>query len=85
MGRRADLDHLAQWYRFPLGPRDFSRSRHLPLCGRRLGLANDGTRLILSDGSAYLRFLDPVTLEETGRLPVTHNSKPVPMLNELNM
>ncbi|MBP6031020.1 MAG: glutaminyl-peptide cyclotransferase [Sphingobium sp.] len=51
--------------------------------GEGWGLANDGTRLILSDGSAELRFLDPVTLEETGRLPVTHNSKPVPMLNEL--
>lgn len=51
--------------------------------GEGWGLTNDGARLILSDGSATLRFLDPVTLEETGRLPVTFNGKPVRMLNEL--
>ena len=51
--------------------------------GEGWGLTNDGARLILSDGSATLRFLDPVTLEETGRLPVTFGGKPVRMLNEL--
>lgn len=51
--------------------------------GEGWGLTQDGTRLILSDGSAELRFLDPVTLEENGRLTVTHKGKPVPMLNEL--
>lgn len=51
--------------------------------GEGWGLTNDGTRLILSDGSASLRFLDPVTLEETGRVTVTHDGKPVRMLNEL--
>ena len=51
--------------------------------GEGWGLTNDGARLILSDGSATLRFLDPVTLEETGRLSVTFNGKPVRMLNEL--
>ena len=37
--------------------------------GEGWGLANDGTRLILSDGSAELRFLDPVTLEELAGQP----------------
>ena len=39
----------------------------------------------MSDGSAELRFLDPVTFAETGRLRVTYQGKPVPMLNELEM
>ena len=51
--------------------------------GEGWGLANDGTRLILSDGSAELRFLDPVTLSETGRLAVNDKGRPVRMLNEL--
>lgn len=51
--------------------------------GEGWGLTNDGTRLIMSDGSAELRFLDPVTLQETGRLTVTDDGKPVRMLNEL--
>jgi glutamine cyclotransferase len=53
--------------------------------GEGWGLTNDGARLIMSDGSAELRFLDPVTFAETGRLRVTYQGKPVPMLNELEM
>lgn len=51
--------------------------------GEGWGLTNDGTRLIMSDGSAELRFLDPATLTETGRLTVTDQGRPVRMLNEL--
>lgn len=51
--------------------------------GEGWGLASDGARLILSDGSAALRFLDPETLEETGRITVMDGDRPVPMLNEL--
>lgn len=53
--------------------------------GEGWGLTNDGARLIMSDGSAELRFLDPATFAETGRLRVTWMGKPVPMLNELEM
>jgi len=47
------------------------------------GLASDGRRLILSDGTPQLRFLDPQTLEETGRLTVTDGDRRVRNLNEL--
>lgn len=51
--------------------------------GEGWGLTDDGTRLILSDGSATLRFLDPLTLAETGRLDVTLEGRPVDQINEL--
>ena len=51
--------------------------------GEGWGLTHDSTRLIMSDGTAALRFLDPVTLEETGRVPVTLQGRPVTRINEL--
>ena len=47
------------------------------------GLTQDGRRLILSDGTPELRFLDPSTFKETGRLTVTDGDRPVMNLNEL--
>jgi glutamine cyclotransferase len=37
----------------------------------------------MSDGTATLRFLDPATLTETGRVAVTDRNQPVTRLNEL--
>lgn len=51
--------------------------------GEGWGLTYDGERLILSDGSDVLRFLDPDDFRETGRLAVRHRGQPVPRLNEL--
>ena len=51
--------------------------------GEGWGLTQDGRRLIMSDGTPELRFLDPETLKETGRIRVTFNGKPVGALNEL--
>jgi glutamine cyclotransferase len=51
--------------------------------GEGWGLTRDGARLILSDGSANLRFFDPVTFKETGRVTVTDGGTPVRDLNEL--
>ncbi len=51
--------------------------------GEGWGLTNDGSRLIMSDGSAELRFLDPLTLHESGRLTVRDNGETVDWLNEL--
>jgi glutaminyl-peptide cyclotransferase len=51
--------------------------------GEGWGLTHDGSRLVLSDGSARLRYLDPGTLEQTGTLDVTLNGRPVRRLNEL--
>lgn len=53
------------------------------VAGEGWGLTHDGTRLILSDGTAALRFLDPVTLAETGRVPVTLQGRPISRINEL--
>ena len=47
------------------------------------GLTYDGTRLIMSDGSSTLVFLDPETLETLGQIPVTDGGQPVSQLNEL--
>ena len=51
--------------------------------GEGWGLTHDATRLILSDGTAALRFLDPTTLAETGQVPVTLQGRPVSRINEL--
>jgi glutaminyl-peptide cyclotransferase len=51
--------------------------------GEGWGLTQDGKRIIMSDGSAELRFWDPETLKETGRVTVTDDGHPVPNLNEL--
>jgi glutamine cyclotransferase len=46
------------------------------------GITNDGNRLIMSDGTATLHFLDPETFEKTGQIEV-HDTEPVTGLNEL--
>ena len=51
--------------------------------GEGWGLTHDGARLIMSDGTATLRFLDPETLKETGNLNVTYRGEPLASLNEL--
>ena len=51
--------------------------------GEGWGLTQDGKRIIMSDGSAQLRFWDPESLHETARLTVTANGVPVNDLNEL--
>ena len=47
------------------------------------GLTQDGKRLIMSDGTATLHLLDPVTLRETGSIGVHDERGPVTGLNEL--
>ena len=47
------------------------------------GLTHDGTHLIMSDGTATLHFLDPVSFEEVSRIEVLDGSSPVARLNEL--
>ena len=51
--------------------------------GEGWGLTHDAKSLILSDGTATLRFLDPDTFKETRRITVTDRGKPVTQLNEL--
>lgn len=63
----------------------FHQLRTLPYTGEGWGLTQDGKSLILSDGSAQLRFLDPVTFKEQRRITVKDHGKPLPpeQLNEL--
>jgi glutamine cyclotransferase len=63
----------------------FEPLRTFPYDGEGWGLTRDDRRLIMSDGSATLRFLDPETLTETGRLQVTERGLPVNNLNELEV
>ena len=62
---------------------DLSQMSRFTYAGEGWGLTHDGSRLILSDGSAALRFLDPATFAETGSVAVTLNGRPVRQLNEL--
>ncbi|MEM7532740.1 MAG: glutaminyl-peptide cyclotransferase [Chloroflexota bacterium] len=47
------------------------------------GITHDGERLIMSDGSSSLFFLDPETFENIGQVAVRDNSGPVRRINEL--
>jgi glutamine cyclotransferase len=63
----------------------FQRKRTFTYRGEGWGLTHDGKRLIMSDGQAdgTLRYIDPVTMKESGRLPVRDGDRPVAALNEL--
>lgn len=47
------------------------------------GLTHDGSRLVMSDGTARLHFLDPHTFEPLSDVAVTWRGEPVDRLNEL--
>jgi len=47
------------------------------------GITNDGERLIMSDGTATLHFLDPETFSVIGHINVYDNDTPINRLNEL--
>jgi glutamine cyclotransferase len=63
----------------------FGRKRSFAYRGEGWGLTHDGTRLIMSDGQpdGTLRYIDPLTMKEAGRLPVRDGTRPVVGLNEL--
>jgi len=51
--------------------------------GEGWGLTHDTNRLIMSDGTSSLRFWDPASFAERGRLNVRDRGQPVNDLNEL--
>jgi glutaminyl-peptide cyclotransferase len=63
--------------------KSFKQSGSFTYAGEGWGITQDGKRLIMSDGTANLRFLDPDTYAETGKLEVTYQGKPLANLNEL--
>jgi glutamine cyclotransferase len=74
-------DHIGLVYdRF-----SFKLLRTFSYTGEGWGLTQDGKSLILSDGTATLRFLDPATFKVLRRVTVRDHGKPIPpdQLNEL--
>jgi glutamine cyclotransferase len=63
--------------------KSFALKRKFNYAGEGWGLTKDPGRIILSDGTAKLRFLDPQTLMQTGSLNVNDQGRPVLELNEL--
>ena len=61
----------------------FTPKGEFPYPGEGWGLTTDGKSIIMSDGSANLRFWDPETLKETRRITVTDEGHPIAELNEL--
>jgi glutamine cyclotransferase len=61
----------------------FALKKSFKYSGEGWGLTHDGTNLIMSDGTEYLRFLDPATFAERRRVRVTGVGQPVKNLNEL--
>jgi glutamine cyclotransferase len=61
----------------------FEVERTMQYDGEGWGLTHDGRQLIMSDGSATLRFRDPQTFSVTREIEVRHDGVPVSRLNEL--
>ena len=61
----------------------FALKRTFNYSGEGWGITHDGANLIMSDGSAELRVLDPATFTERHRIAVTAEGAPVANLNEL--
>jgi glutaminyl-peptide cyclotransferase len=62
---------------------DFTPLSDFRYDGEGWGMTQDGRSLIMSDGTAQLRFLDPDSLAEQRRITVTWNGRAVDRLNEL--
>jgi glutaminyl-peptide cyclotransferase len=61
----------------------FQQYRTFNYSGEGWGLTHDGVNLIMSDGTDYLRFLDPATFEVRRRVRVMVGDAPLRNLNEL--
>ena len=81
-GRLAELTWQSQ-IGFTYDLSTFKPRSSFHYAGEGWALTHDDHRIIMSDGTPQLRFLDPATLAETGRLNVTLNGRPLAMLNEL--
>jgi glutamine cyclotransferase len=61
----------------------FRQLKFFNYAGEGWGLANDGTQIYMSDGSAQIRCWDASSLEEKRRFTVRDNGRAVSFLNEL--
>ena len=62
---------------------DFSELGRFSYATEGWGLTHDGTRLIMSDGSATLYFLDPKDFQVINSVEVTYQGEAIERLNEL--
>jgi glutaminyl-peptide cyclotransferase len=62
---------------------DFHLLREFAYSGEGWGLATNGREIFMSDGTAQIRVLDPVTLTEKRRFKVRDGGTPIDQLNEL--
>lgn len=68
---------------FVYDAKTFEKKGQLKYEGEGWGLTTDGTSIVMSDGTAALRFRDPKTFAVTRSITVTDHGTPVPQLNEL--
>lgn len=61
----------------------FAPVRQFRYPGEGWAMTQDGKRIIMDDGTPEIRFWDPETLKELGRITVTADGQPVMNLNEL--
>jgi glutamine cyclotransferase len=61
----------------------FDLQKNFDYKGEGWAMTTDGKRIIMDDGTPDIRFWDPETLKETGRITVTDQGQPVKDLNEL--
>lgn len=61
----------------------FVLEKDLSYIGEGWGLCNNGTELIMSDGSESIYFRDPENFQEIRRIQVYSDRGPIPQLNEL--
>ena len=68
---------------FVYDAKTFASKKTFNYKGEGWALTHNADSLIMSDGSAELRFIDPVTFKERRRLAVTDGGVPIRYLNEL--
>ena len=68
---------------FVCDKQSFALIREFSYSSEGWGITDDDLKLIMSDGSATLRFLNPETFEQIGQLEVYDTDGPVNRLNEL--
>ena len=61
----------------------FAKQREFTYSGEGWGLTYDGQRLIMSDGSDTLRFRNPETMAEVGRVRVRDGDRAIDRINEM--
>ncbi len=68
---------------FVYDPATLKKIGEITYDGEGWGLTEDGTSLIMSDGSEWIRYRDPETLQVKRALQVTLQGKPISNINEL--